>query len=244
MSRIGVVTALATEARALGALPRRAESLTALPDGTLLAISGVGYEAAARAAQALVGAGAIGLISCGLAGGLDPGLAAGAWVLPREIRSQGQSGVSVDGAWHQHVLRSLPSMQAVATGALWSSRTPVVTVDVKRRLFTESGAVAVEMEAMAVAQIASTAAIPFLAIKVIVDTALDVLPRAVMAVDSAGRIQAMKLAGMLLRYPNEIIALIRLARRYGPAQRSLRAIAGVSALHEPTTNMPTADVHG
>lgn len=239
-----MVTALATEARALGTPPSRSESLTVLPDGTLVAVSGVGYDAAARAAHALVASGAIGLVSFGLAGGLDPDLAAGTLVLPREVRSQNQADVSVDSAWHQCVVRCLPSTQAVATGALWSSRMPVVTVDAKRTLFAESGAVAVEMEAMAVAQIAASAAIPFLAIKVIVDTALDVLPRAVMAVDSAGRIRTMKLAGMLLRYPNEIIALIRLAGRYGPAQRSLRAIAGVSALREPTTNMPTSNVHG
>lgn len=244
MSHIGVVTALATEARALGAQASATDLLTALHDGTPLAISGIGFEAATKASEALLRAGARGLVNIGLAGGLDPGLPAGALVLPLEVRSQGQVRLSADSVWHHRVMQALASTQIVVTGTLWSSGTPVVTVDAKRRLFAESGAVAVDMESVAVAQAAMAANVPFLAIKVVVDTATDTLPRAVMAVDGAGRIRAMKLAGTLLRHPNEIIALIRLAGRYGPARRSLRSLAGLSALRQPTADTPIRERHG
>ncbi len=244
MSRIGVLTALATEARALGARTSDTDPLTALRDGTPLAVSGIGFEAAARAAEVLLRAGATGLANIGLAGGLDPELPAGALVLPLELRSQGQVGMAADAGWHRRVMQALTSTQPVATGALCSSRTAVVTVEAKRRLFVESGAVAVDMEGWAVAQIAMAAGVPFLAIKVVVDTATDSLPRAVMAVDGAGRIRALKLAGTLLRYPNEICALIRLAGRYGAARRSLRSLTSVSALRQPIIDAPIRDMHG
>ncbi len=243
MSRIGVLTALATEARALGARTSDTDPLTALQDGTPLLVSGIGFEAAARAAEALLRAGATGLVNIGLAGGLDPDLPVGAVVLPLELRAQGQVGIPVDDDWHHRVMQALASNQPVATGSLCSSRTAVVTVEAKRRLFAESGAAAVDMEGWAVAQIAMAAGVPFLAIKVVVDTATDTLPRAVMAVDGAGRVRAMKLAGTLLRYPNEIGALIRLAGRYGAARRSLRSLTGVSAWRQPIMDTPTRDIH-
>ena len=239
MSRAGIVAALAAEARALCAALPPSGSLTTLDDGTLLAVSGVGYPAADRAARALLEAGAGGLISFGLAGGLDPALRAGTLVLPDEVCSTERPNVPVDAAWRRRLITALPAGQPFVGGKLWTSLTPILDTGAKRRLFAASSAPVVDMEAMAVASAASAAATPFLAVKVIVDTALDTLPRAVMAIDPAGRVRAARVVVTLLRHPGEIITLIRLAGRYLAAQRMLRGIAAIEALRQPTVEINT-----
>jgi adenosylhomocysteine nucleosidase len=234
LSRAGVVVALAAEARAWSPAPARGLPFTTLDDGTLLAVSGVGYRAAASTAALLLDAGVDGLISLGLAGGLDPALRAGCLLLPDAVSSADGPDVIADALWRARVIRTLPPSQTAANGRLWTSLTPVLTVEAKRRLYADSGALAVDMEGMAVGRIASGARMPFLAVKVLVDTALDALPRAAMAVDHTGRVRAGQLAGTLLRHPGEIIALMRLARRYYPAQRTLRRTALFDALRQPT----------
>ncbi|MGH8201914.1 MAG: purine and other phosphorylase-like protein, family 1, partial [Steroidobacteraceae bacterium] len=81
MKPIGIVSALAAEARTLGPTAHGAE-LRRLTDGALLAVSGIGENAAAAAARRLVLAGAGALASFGMAGGLDPALICGAVLLP------------------------------------------------------------------------------------------------------------------------------------------------------------------
>ena len=248
MSRAGIVAALTAEARTLGAASAAGRAtataagtdgpLLSLSDGTLLVISGVGLVAAAAAAHRLLDAGAAGLISFGLAGGLDPALGAGQALLPDEIRSNDALSLTTDPAWCARVRASLSAQSLpVAGGVLWSSRTPLLTGDAKRQLFADSGAAAVDMEAIAVASAARAAGRPFLAIKVIVDTAVDALPQAVMAVDAGGQIRAAQMAGTLLRHPGEIMALVRLGGRYRRAMRTLRILASLSAVRQPSVEV-------
>ena len=58
MKPIGIVSALAAEARALGPAAPHGAGLRQLADGALLAVSGIGESAAAAAARRLVLAGA------------------------------------------------------------------------------------------------------------------------------------------------------------------------------------------
>jgi multidrug resistance efflux pump len=81
------------------------------------------------------------------------------------------------------------------------------------------------MESAAVAAIASHHNLPFIAVRVIVDTAADTLPRAVVDASRAGRVQIGSLMAGLIVAPGEIGALIRLVQRYRIAIRSLRAIS-------------------
>src|SRR5580692_1221626 len=85
---MGVVTALEAEARTLGTAVRRSDGLSSLGDGALVAVSGIGGALAAIAARRLIDAGATSLMSFGMAGGLDPALAAGSVVLPGEVISR------------------------------------------------------------------------------------------------------------------------------------------------------------
>jgi uncharacterized membrane protein AbrB (regulator of aidB expression) len=89
---------------------------------------------------------------------------------------------------------------------------------------------AVDMESLAVAQVAAAQKLPFIAVRVIVDTAHDSLPRAVIAASRSGHIHIGRLIGALALAPGELSAVIRLAQRYRAASRSLVAIAHAGSL--------------
>jgi adenosylhomocysteine nucleosidase len=112
----------------------------------------------------------------------------------------------------------------VTEGNLLTSTHAIETPADKAAAFRNTGAAAVDMESAAVAQIAAKHQLPFIAVRVIVDTAGDMLPRAVVAASQAGRVQFARLIGGLILAPREIGSLIRLAQRYRIAMRSLRAI--------------------
>ena len=70
-----------------------------------------------------------------------------------------------------------------------------------------------------------------LAVRVIIDGAADALPAAVAAAaDRAGHLRLWRLIGALTRSPAELAPLIRLARRYRTASRSLAALARAGPL--------------
>ncbi len=85
------------------------------------------------------------------------------------------------------------------------------------------------MESAGVAQVAAARHLPFIAVRVIVDTAVDALPRAVVAAGRGGQVSIPRLIAGLAAAPRDFPALIRLARRYRAATRSLAAVAGARA---------------
>ena len=225
MNGLGVVAALAAEARTLGPAVKRIGDVGCLGDGTLLAVSGIGCAAAGRAAAGLIEAGASALMSFGLAGGLDPVLQAGSVVVASEVMSRDGAGFPTSAAWRERLTAALSSQLPVAAGKLLTSGRPIDAVTEKSAAFRETGAVAVDMESAAIAAAAAAHSLPFIAVRVIVDTAADVLPRAVLAASRAGQIRVWPLLGGLAMAPLDIVALIRLARRYRTAIRSLRVVA-------------------
>jgi len=223
------VAALASEARALGpSLPRGGtiplSELALLGGGSLLAVSGIGRVAAERAARALVEAGVSALVTFGMAGGLDPALKPGSVVLPRALISPEGKRYSVNESWRERVAAAVSPLRSVSEGILLTSAYAIDTPAEKAAAFHGTGATAVDMESAAVAEVAAQHHLPFIAARVIVDTAADRLPRAVVAASRAGRVQVGRLLVGIVLAPGEIAALIRLAQRYRIAMRSLRAI--------------------
>jgi adenosylhomocysteine nucleosidase len=195
-----------------------------LPDGALLAVSGIGLVAAEAAARALVEAGVSALMTFGMAGGLDPTLEAGSVVLPRELISEAGTRWLASRSWRERVAAAVSPLRAVTEGNLLTSVRAIDTPAGKTAAFRATGAAAVDMESAAVAEIAGKHNLPFIAVRVIVDTAADKLPRAVVNASRAGKVHIGRLVAGLVVAPGEIVALIRLAQRYRIAIRSLRAI--------------------
>ena len=209
-------------------MPRGGEpplcELAILGDGALLAVSGIGRDAAERAAHALVDAGVAALMTFGMAGGLDPALGAGSVVLPRELIAADGMRFLASRSWRERVAAAVSPLRAVSAGNLLTSAAAIDTALGKSAAFRATGAAAVDMESAPVAAIALHHNLPFIAVRVIVDTAADTLPRAVVNASRLGKVQIGRLIAGLIQAPGEIGALIRLARRYRIAMRSLRGI--------------------
>ena len=216
---VGVVCALASEARHLGPA-----------DGTLVRVSGMGMAAATRCARSLVDEGATALVSWGMAGGLDPTLTPGTIFLPDTVIAAGEraGATATDGPWRSRLAAAVGTHHPVNGGRLLTSARAVGSLADKATLFRETGAAAVDMESAAVGEVAQTRQLPFIAVRVIVDGATDALPRAVTAAaDSEGHLKIWRLLGALARTPGELGPLLRLAGRYRAANRSLAAVARV-----------------
>jgi len=155
LSAAGVVAALDMEARTLGSL-RRHDGLLSVGDGTLVAVSGMGCTAAATAAQALVDAGATALVSWGLAGGLDPDLTSGTICLPTLVVSREGATFPTDVHWRAILTAAITDGRAVVGGKLLTSAGAIADLAGKAAAFRDTGAVAVDMESMGVAQVAAT----------------------------------------------------------------------------------------
>jgi adenosylhomocysteine nucleosidase len=211
-------------------------------DAVRVALSGMGGAAAAHSARSLIEAGAQALVSWGMAGGLDPALIPGTIFLPSEVVSpDGSSVVATERSWREALGAALVRDGAASDargggapllqGRLLTTPKAVGSQADKSALFRETGARAVDMESLAIAAVAHSQQVPFIAIRVIVDSAADTLPRAVTAAaDSEGHLQIGRLLGTLARTPSEIPALLRLAGRYRAANRSLAAVGRVGLL--------------
>jgi adenosylhomocysteine nucleosidase len=219
VSVTGIVAALKAEARTLGQLP----------DGHLLMISGMGPQAAARAAQALVAAGADGLLSFGLAGALDPQLRAGTVVLPQTIVDGAGGAYLAYGPWHERLAAQaacLSDAGAVVGGTLLSVAQPLSTVASKSQARASSGASAVDMESFAIAGIAAQTGVRFAVARVVIDSATDALPPSIIQATGAyGEVNLPRLVAGLVGAPADLRMLLQLPRRYRTALRVLRALA-------------------
>ena len=214
--RVGIVAALPVEARALGPARARPDGLSTLVDDTLVA------------------AGADALVSFGLAGGLDPALAPGAILVPREVIADDGAALPTDAAWCAQVAQALAPHRPILYGRLLTSPRALGSVSEKADAFRRTGASAVDMESSGVARVAEAHRLPFVVLRVIVDGASDVLPPALALIaDSGGPLRWGRLIGHLALAPHDVLALVRLAGRYGTARRALRAAAGSGALSAP-----------
>lgn len=227
---VGIVAALAAEARTLGRSMQRSCGLSVLRDGTLVSTSGIGAAAATLAAHTLADAGATRLVSWGMAGGLDPALPAGTICVPGSVISREGARFGTDTEWRGQVVAAILRPRAVAGGILLTVARAIEDVAGKAAAFRDTGADVVDMESLAVAQVAAHRGLPFIAVRVVVDTAADRLPDAVLAASGGGEVRIARLLRELKRRPGDLAAVLRLARRYRAATRALVAVARSGAL--------------
>jgi len=229
--RVGVVAALAAEARALR--PGRAQIGTPLAVDTdvLLCVSGIGPAAAHAASEALLAAGATALVSWGVAAGLAGTASPGTLVLadrvvdlssplnPAELWSAAE--------WTDRIAAHLPTSIHVLRGPISATDRVLSTHADKLAAGSRGGgAVAADMESAAVARVANRAGIPWIAIRAVSDTADTGLPLALAgAIDTTGRVRLTRLAAGLARRPAELLQLPALATGFAAAIRTLRAVS-------------------
>lgn len=176
---------------------------------------GGGYaEGAAAAAVRLIEQGVSGLLSFGLAGGLDPALGPGAVLVPRAVLLDAERW-EADGALMARLGGATP-------GVLYGGGQVVASAAAKAALHARTGAVAVDLESAAVARVARQHGLRFAVLRAVCDGAGRDLPRAALvALDGAGRIGGLRVAAAALARPWQVPELVRLA---GDAARARLAL--------------------
>ncbi len=191
----------------------------------MLAVSGIGGVAAASAARALIDAGVAALMTFGLAGGLDPALAPGDVLLPVEVISRDGTRFATARLWRERLSASLSAHCEVSAGVVLTVERSIASPQDKAAAFRDTGAAAVDMESVSVARVAADHRVPFICVRVIVDTAADTLPRTVLAASRGGRLRIARLLAGLLVAPGDVGGLLHLSRRYRSAMQALKAVA-------------------
>jgi len=226
LSHLGIIVGVPVEARSLAKHPIIDDQPVRLREGVTLGVSGVGPRRAGLASRRLLEEGATALLSWGSAGGLSPKLSPGSLILPKIIIASDRSVYHTDPSWHENLCNRLREQVAFHTGPLAESATVVQTPAEKASLFQQTGAIGVDMESAAVAAVAQEARVPFVAVRVVADSTDVTLPgSALKAWDEFGRLNFLRLIRGIATRPNELFPLIRLARDYRAAQRTLALVA-------------------
>ena len=164
-----------------------------------------------------------GVISFGVAGGLDPTLKSGDLVVATEV-------MAGDARWlagltlSDTLLASIPlGGRRVIRAGLAGVEQVIAAQDGKAALRSETGAAAVDMESHIAAAYAAEAGLPFAALRVISDPATCALPElARAAIKPNGDIDLRKVLRGLARNPFTLRALVSTGIDFNRALRSLR----------------------
>ncbi len=223
---VGVVTGLASETRIVEDLARDGLPADRRP---LVVCAGASAARAGRLAESLLDQGARGLLSFGIAGGLDPRVETGQTVLADSLFTPEHHVLPCDQAWRAALTEAaLAQGLAFRSGRMAGSDSILSTAAAKAALHGLCDALAVDMESHAVAAVAYRAKIPFIALRAVADPASDGLPAIVHgSVDRQGRPRAILVAARLAFRPWDLGRLGRLRDR---SQAAHNALAGLGPI--------------
>ncbi len=219
--RLGFVTALADEARTLQ-FSDKDNAANARHD---IEVAGVGIQNASQAATRLLDRGAEGLVSWGTAGALEPQLRPGTLLIYSAAHDISGSAYICDPTWRDKLSLALGALNPLeATG--FTTEQAIASSIEKGAIRQRFGCAAVDMESAAVGAQANAAGAPFVAVRVIVDPAnFDIPSSAIGALADNGEPRAWPVIRGLIRRPQELPALLKLARWYRISLTSLSRAA-------------------
>jgi adenosylhomocysteine nucleosidase len=168
-----------------------------------------------------------GVISFGVAGGLDPTLKSGDVVVATEVLA-GDTRWLAGLTLNDDLIASLAlRSRRVVRGGLAGVERVIAAKACKAALRSETGAAAVDMESHIAAAYAAEAGLPFAALRVIADPASRALPELAMAAIKAnGDIDLRKVLRGVARDPLSLRALVSTGIDFNRALRSLRGCRG------------------
>ena len=168
-----------------------------------------------------------GVISFGVAGGLDPALKTGDVVVATEVMAGDARWLAGLSLTEAQIASIALGRRRVVRGLLAGVEEPVAASHRKAALRSETGAAAVDMESHIAAAYASEAGIPFAALRVISDPAHRALPIvARKAIKPNGDLDLIQIVGSVVRNPRSLRALVSTGIDFNRALRSLRGCRG------------------
>jgi len=218
---VAVVAALNWESDVFSSCP-----LGELP--LLFETTGPGPAAAAAGAERAVARGAACLVSWGTAGALRQG-EPGNIVLPDRLLDDARRAFSIEMKLVEALARAFEPVGPILRGTLASTSSPVTSVADKRALANATDAIAVDMESVAIADVAARAGLPLVVVRVIVDRADRSVPAAAIAGMDGPRTRPGRVLAGLLVSPGDTGAVIALGRAARRARQTLRACAPILA---------------
>ncbi|MCL7419507.1 MAG: phosphorylase [Methylobacter sp.] len=222
----GIVVALEEELGTLTSKNIEKGHCVFISDKVLVAYSGAGPEYAQTAAELLVSRGVTRLISWGCAAALGASLKPGDLTLADSLIDADKVRFDIASDWHNHTKNILSAQTTVYTGCLAESSRIVSSSKDKKQLHVQTGAIALDMESIAVAKIARQHALPFLAIRAIVDPVNMNLPKAIdHSLNDQGDVVIGKLLIFLTLHPFELPGLIKLGLHFNAAKNKLKLVA-------------------
>ncbi len=164
-----------------------------------------------------------GVISFGVAGGLDPALKSGDVVVATEVLAGDDRWLAGLALNDELVARLAMGRRRVVRGGLAGVEQVIGARAGKAALWSETGAAAVDMESHIAAAYAEESGLPFAALRVISDPASRALPAIAMtAIKPNGDIDLRKVLRGVARNPMSLRALVSTGIDFNRALRSLR----------------------
>ena len=168
-----------------------------------------------------------GVISFGVAGGLDPSLKSGDVVVATEVLAGDTRWLAGLALNETMIARAALGRRRVIRGGLAGVEKVIAASALKAALHLETGAAAVDMESHIAAAYAAEAGLPFAALRVISDPASRALPQLVTAaIKPNGDIDLRKILRAVARNPLTLRALVSTGIDFNRALKSLRGCRG------------------
>ena len=222
----GIVVALPEELTTLTSKKIDKGRCFFITDKLLVVYSGSGHVNAKSASELLVAKGANRLISWGCAAALSESLKPGDLILADELIDAGNVVMAASADWLAYAKNSLAKFVVIQSGRLAESTSIVSSSKEKKQLHAITGAIALDMESVAVARVAKQHTLPFLIIRVIADPVNMNLPRAInYSLNDQGEMVLRKLLLFLFLHPAELPGLIKLGLHFNAAKKTLKSIA-------------------
>jgi adenosylhomocysteine nucleosidase len=168
-----------------------------------------------------------GVISFGVAGGLDPSLKSGDVVVATEVLAGDTRWLAGLALNETMIARAALGRRRVVRGGLAGVEKMIAASALKAALHLQTGAAAVDMESHIAAAYAAEAGLPFAALRVISDPADRALPAlAQSAIKPNGDIDLRKILRGVARNPTTLRALVSTGIDFNRALKSLRGCRG------------------
>ena len=167
------------------------------------------------------------ILSAGVSGGLARGTAAGDLLAASTIHSELPDLEPWYKSEQDEKLRNelLPAYGRIPSGPMVTVSVPVLTPKDKNSLHDKTGALAADMESIAVAKVAATEGIPFACIRAISDGADRAIPaESLNGVTADGKTRLMPILKAIASRPTLIFELIPMGMDYSKALKSLGKI--------------------